>query len=275
MAKLARFPDSEPAFYFCATFSSFLSLSFLTLYQIRIYIYNATNISVLFYALPLTSRPFPLTLDEMRGHLPHPVTPGGAATPVSDAYEVKRGKKRGNYNCGRCGQPKKGHSCNLPRATGTVLTTPTPTQSIDSTTSSVAISSPLSTARPMLLPPPSRQTGSNLRRALSFDDDDDIEESEAPELDEQFELEMEMESDLCGLGNLNMICLWEILKRLPPPALLSASGVCKGWRETAKRVWKAAEELRLRVPAKTQIGCVGSVLQKCLGLVKLSVRMER
>lgn len=211
----------------------------------------------------------------MHGNLPHPVTPGEAATPVSDAYQVKRGKKRGSYNCGRCGLPKKGHSCNLPRATGTVLTTPTPTQSIDSTTSSVAINSPLSTARPALLPPTSRQSGSNLRRALSFDDDDDVEESEAPELDEQFELETEMESDLCGLGNLNMICLWEILKRLPPPALLSASGVCKGWRETAKRVWKAAEELRVRVPAKTQIGCVGSMLQKCLGLVRLSLRMER
>lgn len=208
----------------------------------------------------------------MRGHLPHPVPAGGAATPVPDAYQVKRGKKRGNYNCGRCGLPKKGHSCHLPRAAGTVLTTPAPTPSTDSTTSSVAISSPLSTARPMLLPPPSRQTGSNLRRALSFDED--VEESDSHELDEQLEIELEMESDLCGSGKLPMICLWEILIRLPPPALLSASGVCKGWRETAKRVWKAAEELRLRVPAKTQIGCVGSVLQKCPGLVRLSLRME-
>lgn len=71
-----------------------------------------------------------------------------------------------------------------------------------------------------------------------------------------------------------MSCLWEVLRRLPPPALLSAARVCKGWRDTSKRLWRAAEELRLRVPAKAQIGFVGSVLHKCPGLVRLSLRME-
>lgn len=196
----------------------------------------------------------------MRGH-PHPVTPGGAATPISDAYQVKRGKKRGNYNCGRCGLPKKGHSCHLPRAIGGGAAA---TPSTDSTCSVVSPSPPM-----LLLPPPSRQACSNLRRALSFDDIDVNDE------EEQVEMEMEVESDLIGSGKLPMACLWEILKRLPPPALLSAAGVCKGWRETAKRLWKAAEELRIRVPVKAQIGFVGSVLQKCPGLVRLSLRMER
>ncbi|KAI5680155.1 hypothetical protein M9H77_01382 [Catharanthus roseus] len=195
----------------------------------------------------------------MRGH-PHPVTPGGAATPISDAYQVKRGKKRGNYNCGRCGLPKKGHSCHLPRAIGGGAAA---TPSTDSTCSVVSPSPPM-----LLLPPPSRQACSNLRRALSFDDIDVNDE------EEQVEMEMEVESDLIGSGKLPMACLWEILKRLPPPALLSAAGVCKGWRETAKRLWKAAEELRIRVPVKAQIGFVGSVLQKCPGLVRLSLRME-
>lgn len=69
--------------------------------------------------------------------------------------------------------------------------------------------------------------------------------------------------------------MWEILRRLPPAGLLAAARVCKGWRETAKRMWRAAEELRLRVPARAQVGLVGSVLQKCPGIVRLSLRMER
>ncbi|GLT62161.1 hypothetical protein SLA2020_348180 [Shorea laevis] len=39
-------------------------------------------------------------------------------------------------------------------------------------------------------------------------------------------------------------------------------------------MWRAAEELRLRVPARAQVGLVGSVLQKCPGIVRLSLRME-
>ncbi|CAA3016450.1 Hypothetical predicted protein [Olea europaea subsp. europaea] len=50
--------------------------------------------------------------------------------------------------------------------------------------------------------------------------------------------------------------------------------VCKGWRETTRKLWRAAEELRLRVPAKAQIGFFGSMLQKCPGLIKLSLTME-
>lgn len=69
--------------------------------------------------------------------------------------------------------------------------------------------------------------------------------------------------------------MWEVLKRLPPAGLLAAARVCKGWRDTAKRLWRAAEELRLKVPTRAQLGFVGSVLQKCPGLVRLSLRMER
>ncbi|XP_071939026.1 F-box/LRR-repeat protein 17-like [Coffea arabica] len=219
----------------------------------------------------------------MRGPLPHPVTPapgGGAATPVSETFqEVQRGgKKRGSYNCGRCGLPKKGHSCHIPKNATT--TTPTATPSTDSAASSVAIPSPLSTARPPP-PPPHRQHFSNLRRALSFDDDidardsqDEGEDEEEHQEEEEELLELEPEPDLAGSGKLPMSCLWEVLRRLPPPALLSAARVCKGWRDTSKRLWRAAEELRLRVPAKAQIGFVGSVLHKCPGLVRLSLRME-
>lgn len=76
-------------------------------------------------------------------------------------------------------------------------------------------------------------------------------------------------------GGLPASCLWEVLRRLPPVGLLAAAKVCKGWREISRRLWRAAEELRLRVPARAQVGFVGSVLQKCPGLVRLSLRMER
>ncbi|KAG6670737.1 hypothetical protein I3843_Q041100 [Carya illinoinensis] len=158
-----------------------------------------------------------------------PLTPGSPTTPCCDATiaaERKRLKKRGSYNCGRCGLPKKGHSCH---------------------------------------------PYSHLRRALSFDDDvrGGFQEPETEEDEEDLDLGHRFpdpESDGFPAG-----CLWEILKRLPPAGLLGAARVCKGWRETARRLWRAAEELRLRVPARSQ---VGSVLQKCPGLVRLSLRME-
>ena len=62
-----------------------------------------------------------------------------------------------------------------------------------------------------------------------------------------------------------------LLKRLPPAGLLSAANVCKGWRDTVRKLWRAAGELRLRVPARAQVGFVASLLQKCPGLVRLSL----
>lgn len=105
----------------------------------------------------------------------------------------------------------------------------------------------------------------------------DVSDDESPVSDDDDVdcLDLESELDLGGSGKLPASALWEVLKRLPPSALLSAAKVCKGWRDVSRRIWKSAEELRLGVPVKAQIGLVGSVLQKCPGLVKLSLRMER
>ncbi|KAL3647795.1 hypothetical protein CASFOL_008763 [Castilleja foliolosa] len=204
----------------------------------------------------------------MQGHQPHP------ATPISDAaYLIKRGKKRGSYSCGRCGLPKKGHVCPYAAAEDDVSATPFSTpaaanSSVVTTLSSAAAenfscASPPSVARPVA---PARR-----RRALSFDD-----LSVAESIDELDEDRFDLDEDpgLDGSGGLPMNCLWEILRRLPPTGLLSVARVSRGWRDTTKRLWRAAEELRLRVPAKAQIGFVGSVLQKCPGLLRLSLRME-
>eukprot|EP00268_Persea_americana_P052233 TRINITY_DN5841_c0_g2_i14.p1 TRINITY_DN5841_c0_g2~~TRINITY_DN5841_c0_g2_i14.p1 ORF type:complete len:551 (+),score=77.27 TRINITY_DN5841_c0_g2_i14:356-2008(+) len=148
--------------------------------------------------------------------------------PSQVSAAVKRAKKRGSYNCGRCGVPKRGHFCN---AVGDPISVP---------------SNPT--------PPRSNQ---QLRRSLSFDDalssaeeDDDVETV------------------------IPSICLSEVMRRLPPPALLSAAQVCRGWRDCARRVWRSAEELRLRVPPLSQVWFVGSVLRRCTGLVRLSLRIE-
>lgn len=124
--------------------------------------------------------------------------------------------------------------------------------------------SPASVARPV--PPPRR------RRALSFDD---VSVAESMDDLEEDRFDLDEDPDLDGSGGLPANCMWEVLKRLPPVGLLSAARVCRGWRETTKRLWRAAEELRLRVPAKAQIGFVGSVLQKCPGLLKLTLKIER
>lgn len=104
---------------------------------------------------------------------------------------------------------------------------------------------------------------------MSFDDSDLRCDSPEVEIDES-----EMDLFGSGCGKLPVSCMWEIFRRLPPAGLLAAGSVCKGWRETARRLWRAAEELRLRVPPRSQPGFVGSVLQKCPGLSRLNLRLE-
>ncbi|KAL0370469.1 UNVERIFIED_CONTAM: F-box/LRR-repeat protein 17 [Sesamum angustifolium] len=205
----------------------------------------------------------------MHGHQPHP------ATPVSDAaFLIKRGKKRGNYSCGRCGLPKKGHKCPVNQSDDGISTPvsaadgaggvgdsgiATLSSAYEAASGNLADASPQSVVFPV---PVARR-----RRALSFDDVG-VDEEELE--DDWIHPELGLEE-----GKLPAFCVWEVLRRLPPVGLLSAARVCRGWRETTRRLWRAAEELRLRVPAKAQIGFVGSVLQKCPGLVKLCLRMER
>ncbi|XP_020959318.1 F-box/LRR-repeat protein 17 isoform X3 [Arachis ipaensis] len=184
----------------------------------------------------------------------------------ASSADAKRGKKRGSYNCGRCGLPKKGHNCN-------VKTPTSPSHSSLSTFS--AVSAAPSSASLVRQPPP------NLRRALSFEDavagggfDDDLMDLAGGEAGGAFpesDLDLDLDSDSSGLP---MSLLWEVLRRLPPAGLLSAARVSRVWRETTKRLWRASEELNVRVPARVQVGSVASMLQKCPGIVKLSIKME-
>ncbi|KAL4289741.1 hypothetical protein GQ457_14G022760 [Hibiscus cannabinus] len=76
-------------------------------------------------------------------------------------------------------------------------------------------------------------------------------------------------------GGLPAGCLWEVLRRLQPAGLLAAAGVCKGWREKTKRLWRAVEELRLMVPSRGQLRFMGLVLKKRPSFVRLALKMER
>ncbi|KAI3421399.1 uncharacterized protein J3R85_012315 [Psidium guajava] len=223
-----------------------------------------------------------------RLHQPH-VPPSESPAPSESSDDAKRGKKRGSYNCGRCGLPKKGHSCHAgsssaDSAAAAASSTPVSAAASAAAFSSSASASALvppslsSSARPPQPPPLlPRHPISHLRRALSFDDLDvrpdegeDFDEVE-PDLDEREQDFVDGDADA---GGLPARCLWEVLRRLPPAELLAAARVCKGWRETSRRVWRAAEDLKLRVPSRAQLCFVGSVLNKCPELVRLSLRME-
>ncbi|KAK1264270.1 F-box/LRR-repeat protein 17 [Acorus gramineus] len=166
--------------------------------------------------------------------LRHPTTSPAAVGPP---LPTKASKKRGNYNCGRCGLPKRGHTCPLP--------------------GSDAPAAPL--------PPPRSER--RLRRALSFEDEDAASEV-GDAVEEVWDEEVVEEEGVLGK------CLAEVLRRLPPAGLMAAAMVCRGWRDGVRRVWRAAEEVRLRVPRCSPAGSIGSVLTKCSSLVKLSVKME-
>ncbi|KAJ0974054.1 hypothetical protein J5N97_016019 [Dioscorea zingiberensis] len=157
--------------------------------------------------------------------------PAKAAAPPPPKCPVP--KKRGSYNCGRCGLPKKGHVCSSPDA------------------------------------PP--RSDSRLRRALSYDD---LPEEVAETVGMKGEEEEVEEDEGDVLVPLPAKCLVEVLRRLPLKGLMGASAVCRGWRECVRRVWRSAEELRLRVSPRSQIGFVGSLLPKCSGLTRLSLTME-
>ncbi|XP_019057077.1 PREDICTED: F-box/LRR-repeat protein 17 [Tarenaya hassleriana] len=193
-----------------------------------------------------------------------------AQAAVAAHFSLRRNakKNRGSYNCGRCGLPKKGHVCQVaPDA-------PTTPIARDPLSCIAAASSSRSTIR-SLPPPPPRQGYSHLRRALSFDDveacDSPDESDLAAAMDPDLDLHLDTDTVQPGVPAM---CLWEVLRRLPPSGLMMAARVCKGWRETTRRMWKAAEELRIRVPVRAQVGFIGSLLQKCPGLVKLSLTME-
>lgn len=148
-------------------------------------------------------------------------------------------RRRGSYSCGRCGLPKKGHTC--PDGGGTVSALRTPRR--------------------------------RFRRALSFDEDPVS--GEMVETAGVVEILNGVEKAAEGATVLPVSCMVEVLRRLSAKELMRAAAVCRRWRGCVRRVWHSAEELRLSVLPRSQMGFFGSLLHKCAGLSRLTLRMER
>ncbi|CAN6439526.1 unnamed protein product [Victoria cruziana] len=171
---------------------------------------------------------------------------GGGAVHCVAAARPASGKKRGSYNCGRCGLPKKGHTCTSSVASPSVhhspFLTPPPIASLPLPSSSATAAAPKHKAS---------AHSSASRRHLDF----------TAEL-------------AAGSGGAVLDgCLAEVLRRLPPPALLAAAQVCREWRDCAARVWAATEEIRISV-GRRPTASIGAVLKKCPILARLSLRIE-
>lgn len=184
-------------------------------------------------------------------------------------------KRRGSYNCGRCGLPKKGHVCTVPRL--------------------AAAGGGDKAGEQQPPPPPPPQT--KPRRALQFDDPPAASDvlldavplaAAAPGKKARVEaVDVEEEEDGGGDYDPPPLDWWvevgagrrapgevlvEVLRRMPPRAVAAAAGVSHGWRECARRVWRAAEEVRLRAAG---VGPVGALMARCPALARLVLRMDR
>uniref|UniRef100_A0A0E0GQU1 Uncharacterized protein n=1 Tax=Oryza nivara TaxID=4536 RepID=A0A0E0GQU1_ORYNI len=194
-----------------------------------------------------------------------------------------RPKTRGSYNCGRCGLPKKGHVC----AAGGPAPTPSPSSSSGAATTTTSGGGG------------GGGEGTKLRRALSFEDAATASASATPSSPEKKprvvpdadavgrggegevemvegqggEEELEEEEAAVELGGraVPRELMAEVLRRLGPRGVMAAAAVSRGWRDCAGRVWRAAEELRLRAAG---VSLVGALLPRCPALSRLSLRME-
>ncbi|CAN6356881.1 unnamed protein product [Urochloa humidicola] len=229
---------------------------------------------------------------------PVPV-PAAAGQPIQPVQPVP--KRRGSYNCGRCGLPKKGHVCSVP---GPASSAPA--------TGAKAGEAPTPT------PTPPQQQQNKPRRALQFDDpavkvEEEEEEAvvvvvdavpvsmapppqpplppppappvavgrkrprvEVVQVDEEREGEEEEDS---GPGWVELGAgrrapgevLVEVLRRMAPRGVAAAAGVSSGWRDCARRVWRGAEEVRLRA---SSVRPVGALMARCPKLARLVLRMD-
>ncbi|KAK3149944.1 hypothetical protein QOZ80_3AG0225130 [Eleusine coracana subsp. coracana] len=174
-----------------------------------------------------------------------------------------RPKSRGSYNCGRCGQPKKGHVCVVPSPVAAGAPTPSPSSSSGAAGSGGG--------------------DHRLRRALSFDEAGTPSSPEKKPKVEVVDMEVdgvgavrEEEDDdeaMMDVGGrpVPREVMAEVLRRLGPRGVMAVAGVSRGWRDCAGRVWRATEELRLRAAGP---GLLGALLPRCIALARLSLRME-
>ncbi|KAG2630552.1 F-box/LRR-repeat protein 17-like [Panicum virgatum] len=204
----------------------------------------------------------------MASDAPVPPAAGAAATqPVP--------KRRGSYNCGRCGLPKKGHVCPVPGPAAKAGEPPQPQNkprralqfddpaAAEAAEEAVVDAVPLAMAPP--LPPPA--PGRKRARVEVVVDVEREEGEEADDEDDEGPGWVELGDGRRAPGEV----LVEVLRRLAPRGVAAAAGVSRGWRDCARRVWRGAQEVRLRAAG---VGPVGALAARCPALARLVLRMD-
>ncbi|XP_044386873.1 F-box/LRR-repeat protein 17 isoform X1 [Triticum aestivum] len=189
--------------------------------------------------------------------------PDAAAAPAQPAVA----KKRGSYNCGRCGLPKKGHVCSIPGppaagAGAAPAAEHKPRRALHFDEAAAAggalDATPVAVAYPAPHRPPEKKA-----RVDVVDVDDSEPESGAV-----------VRQGLVAVGSGVRVpgeVVIEVLRRLAPRAVAASAAVSRGWRDCARRVWRGAEELRLRAAG---VSTIGTLLPRCPALSRLVLRME-
>ncbi|CAM0949081.1 unnamed protein product [Alopecurus aequalis] len=186
--------------------------------------------------------------------VPHPVP-----VPEADAGAAQRAaaKRRGSYNCGRCGLPKKGHVCSIPGPPSAGESKPRRALSFDE--AAVANVAPLAVAWPFPTPPRPPEKKARV----------EVVDVEGSEPEGAFR-----RPRWVAFGPGRRVpddVVLEVFRRLAPRGVAAAAAVSRGWRDCARRVWRGAEEIRLRAAG---VGPVGALLPRCPALSRLVLRME-
>uniref|UniRef100_A0ACD5YED0 Uncharacterized protein n=1 Tax=Avena sativa TaxID=4498 RepID=A0ACD5YED0_AVESA len=189
--------------------------------------------------------------------VPHPVT----AAAAGDASQPPLAKRRGSYNCGRCGQPKKGHVCSIPGPPPSAAAAgeSKPRRALYFDEAAVLTVAPLAVAGPSPTPPRPPEKKARVEVV-------DVEESDPEEAARRHRW--------VAVGPGKRVpgeVVMEVLRRLAPRGVAAAAAVSRGWRDCARRVWRGAEEIRLRAASVTT---VGALLPRCPALSRLVLRME-
>jgi len=201
-----------------------------------------------------------------------------ASVPVPAAAQPVP-KRRGNYNCGRCGLPKKGHVCPIPGPAasanaGKAGEPPQPQNKprralqfdpVAAAAEAVVDAVPLAMAPPLPPPVPGRKRA---RVEVVVDVEGEEGEEADDEEDEEGPGWVQLGDGRRAPGEV----LVEVLRRLAPRGVAAAAGVSRGWRECARRVWRGAEEVRLGAAG---VGPVGALTARCPALARLVLRMDR
>nr|CAB3462544.1 unnamed protein product [Digitaria exilis] len=211
--------------------------------------------------------------------VPVPVHAAAAAQPGGPQ------KRRGSYNCGRCGLPKKGHVCSVPGngKAGEPKTQPQQinkprralqfddpaTEAAGEAVTVVENAVPVSMAPPPPLPPPPPRAAVLAGRKRPRVEVVDMEEEEDDEEDEEEDLGL---VELGAGRRAPWQVVAQVLRRISPRGLAAAAGVSRGWRECARRVWRAAEEIHF---SAASVRPVGALIARCPVLAKLALRMDR